>query len=74
LPSSSPMLKISTFSVIIATLLLAVAVEIVSAIEWAAYPFFPDKGLVFARTIATILSDTSDLATIHVDCKIGYII
>jgi len=53
---SSPVLKISRYYVIVALLLFAVVVEAVSAIEWAAYPFLPDKGLVFARTNATVFA------------------
>ena len=51
-----PRLKISRYSVLTSLLLLAVAIEALSAVEWATYPYFPDKGLLFARTDATIFS------------------
>jgi len=35
---------------------LAVTIEALSAVEWAAYPYFPDKNLLFAKTDATIFS------------------
>lgn len=49
-------MKASGYNVLIALLLLAVAIEAVSAIEWAAYPYFPEKGLVFARMNATVFA------------------
>ncbi len=33
---------------------MAVVVEAISVIEWAAYPYFPDKPLLFAKTDAAI--------------------
>ena len=49
-------MKISKYNALVALLLLAVATEIVSIIEWSVYPYFPDKGLVFLRMNATILA------------------
>jgi len=35
---------------------LAIAIEALSAVEWATYPYFPDKSLLFAKADATIFS------------------
>jgi len=35
---------------------LAVVIEALSAVEWATYPYFPDKSLLFAKMDATIFS------------------
>ncbi len=47
-------MKITRDLVLTALLLLGVLVEAVSALEWAAYPYFPDKSLLFARLDANI--------------------
>ncbi len=49
-------MKISRGHVITGLLLLGVLVEATSALEWAAYPYFPDKSLLFARIDASILN------------------
>ena len=49
-------MRLSGYIVLISLLLLAVGIEALSAVEWAAYPYFPDKSLLFARTDATLFS------------------
>jgi hypothetical protein len=49
-------LKVSRYNVLVALLLFAVTIEAVSAIEWAVYPYFPDKGLKFVRVNAAIFA------------------
>ena len=44
------------YSALTSLLLLVVVIEALSAIEWATYPYFPDKSLIFARTDATTFS------------------
>jgi len=47
-------LRIPKHTILTILLLLGVAVETLSAVEWAVYPYFPDKSLFFARIDATI--------------------
>jgi hypothetical protein len=49
-------MRLSGYIVLTSLLLLAVGIEALSAVEWAAYPYFPDKSLLFARTNATLFS------------------
>ena len=49
-------MKLSKGTVLASLLLLAVGVEALSALEWATYPYFPDKGLLFAKTDASVFS------------------
>ncbi len=57
-------LKISRYTVLISFLLLAVVIEALSLLEWALYPYFPDKGLLFARTDAAIFNVLSPFSPI----------
>jgi len=47
-------LRLSWYTVLVSLLVLAVVAEALSVIEWAAYPYFPDKSLLFAKTDAAI--------------------
>jgi len=47
-------LRLSRYTVLVSLLVLAVVVEAISDIEWATYPYFPDKPLLFAKTDAAI--------------------
>src|SRR3989441_12746417 len=49
-------MRVSGYIVLISLLLLAVGIEALSAVEWAAYPYFPDKSLLFARMDAALFS------------------
>ena len=49
-------MRLSGYIVLTSLLLLAVVIEALSALEWAAYPYFADKNLLFARTDATVFS------------------
>ncbi len=49
-------MRLSGYIVLTSLLLLAVGIEAVSAVEWAAYPYFPDKSLLFARMDAALFS------------------
>src|SRR6266566_1609230 len=49
-------MRLSGYIVLTSLLLLAVGIEAVSAVEWAAYPYFPDKSLLFARMDADLFS------------------
>jgi hypothetical protein len=50
------MSKMLKSQVLTSLLLLAVVVEALSVVEWGIYPYFPDKGLVFARTDAAVFA------------------
>ena len=47
-------MRLSRYTVLVSLLVLAVVVEAISDIEWATYPYFPDKPLLFAKTDAAI--------------------
>ena len=47
-------MRLSWYTVLVSLLVLAVVAEALSVIEWAAYPYFPDKSLLFAKTDAAI--------------------
>src|SRR5437870_11430706 len=49
-------MRLSAYIVLTSLLLLAVGIEALSAIEWAAYPYFPEKSLLFARMDAALFS------------------
>ncbi|TMI66893.1 hypothetical protein E6H12_00735 [Candidatus Bathyarchaeota archaeon] len=49
-------MRVSGYIVLTSLLLLAVGIEALSAVEWAAYPYFPDKSLFFAKMDATLFS------------------
>ncbi len=52
--SRHPRFQISSYAVLISLLLLPVVIEALSLLDWAFYPYFPDDGLLFARTDAAI--------------------
>src|SRR5207247_8628339 len=49
-----PGLRLSVYTILVSLLVLAIVVEALSVMEWAAYPYFPYKSLLFAKTDATI--------------------
>ncbi len=49
-----PGLRLSGYIILVSLLVLVIVVEALSVMEWAAYPYFPDKSLLFAKTDATI--------------------
>jgi len=49
-------MRLSWYIVLTSLLLLAIGIEALSAVEWAAYPYFPDKSLFFARMDAALFS------------------
>src|SRR5437870_5930120 len=49
-------MRVSGYIVLTSLLLLAVGIEALSAVERAAYPYFPDKSLFFAKMDATLFS------------------
>src|SRR3989449_4225309 len=49
-------MRLSWYIVLTSLLLLAVVIEALSTVEWATYPYFPDKSLLFAKMDATIFS------------------
>ena len=55
-------MKISRYSVLTSLLALGVVIEALSAVEWASYPYFPDKSLLFARTDSAIFSILAPLS------------
>jgi hypothetical protein len=55
-------LRISKRRVLTLLLFVAVGIETLSAIEWTAYPYFPDKSLLFARVDALVFSTLAPLS------------
>ena len=49
-------MRISARIVIATLLLVAIGIEALASVEWATYPYFPDKTLLFARADATVFS------------------
>ena len=49
-------MRVTKYTLLASFLLLGVVIEALSSIEWALYPYFPDRGLLFARIDASTFS------------------